>query len=205
MTIYGVDIGGGPLEILKWPDRKTAQRAGNSWMLVENAKELFESSVSNGRLAELWNFHNPDTPIQKFADREKGAEEVFAFFERVAISPKKLSTAPEGEAKVARGATAKKSAAATPGKKAAAQAVATKKGKGNAANLKTRTSKYSGMKLTPSKEAAAKNPRKEGSHGFKSIEIIRKNPGITYEDYIKKGGRNNDLEWDVSKGNVTTK
>lgn len=197
--IYGVETTGQSLEILKWSDRKTAERAGNNWLLIENEKQLNESSISTGTLAALWNHHNPDTPVKRFADREEGAKQVFAIFERVAISAKKLS-AHEGEKEVAKGATAKKGAAKAPAKKGTGA-----KGKGNPANLKVRKSKYTGMKLTASAEAKKANPRKEGSHGYRSMEIIRNNPGITYEEFIAKGGRGNDLEWDVTKGNVTTK
>lgn len=38
------------------------------------------------------------------------------------------------------------------------------------------------------------NPRREGTHGHKSLQIIVKNPGITYEEYLKKGGRRVDLK-----------
>jgi hypothetical protein len=43
-------------------------------------------------------------------------------------------------------------------------------------------------KLVPS------NPRKEGSWGWKSFNVIT--DGITYEDYIRLGGRPQDLAWD---------
>ena len=38
------------------------------------------------------------------------------------------------------------------------------------------------------------NPRKEGSWGWKSFNVIT--DGMTYEDYIKLGGRPQDLAWD---------
>lgn len=41
------------------------------------------------------------------------------------------------------------------------------------------------------------NPRKAGTHGHRSFEIVQKQPGITYEAYIAAGGRNNDLRWDI--------
>lgn len=38
------------------------------------------------------------------------------------------------------------------------------------------------------------NPRRADSHGFRSLELfIRANPGITYEDFIRAGGRRVDL------------
>lgn len=44
------------------------------------------------------------------------------------------------------------------------------------------------------------NPRREGTHGHKSFAIIKN--GMTYEDYMSSGGRNNDLAWDIDHGFV---
>lgn len=65
-----------------------------------------------------------------------------------------------------------------------------------------RTSQYSGMLL---KSDLATNTRREGTHGHKSLGIILAagKSGILYEDYIAKGGRLNDLNWDINKDNVT--
>lgn len=46
------------------------------------------------------------------------------------------------------------------------------------------------------------NPRRANSHGHRSLQMILDNPGITAEDFVAKGGRNVDLRWDISKGNV---
>jgi hypothetical protein len=43
------------------------------------------------------------------------------------------------------------------------------------------------------------NPRFPGSFGYHSWNIIQANPGIVYEDYLKAGGRNNDLRWDLAR------
>jgi len=58
-----------------------------------------------------------------------------------------------------------------------------------------RPPQFAGMRLFPKNED---NPRREGSYGYKSYEIIRKNPGITYEDFLKKGGRSKDFSYDFS-------
>jgi hypothetical protein len=39
------------------------------------------------------------------------------------------------------------------------------------------------------------NPRREGTHGWNSFNIIK--TGMTYEEYIDLGGRANDLQWDI--------
>jgi deoxyribonuclease (pyrimidine dimer) len=67
-----------------------------------------------------------------------------------------------------------------------------------------RVSAYSGKSLHPAKfadDGSAVNPRREGSHGFNSMQIIISNPGISFEEYISSGGRLNDLAWDIEHGN----
>jgi hypothetical protein len=46
------------------------------------------------------------------------------------------------------------------------------------------------------------NPRRKTSAGYRSLQIILDHPGITSEDYVTKGGRLNDLRWDVDHGHV---
>lgn len=46
------------------------------------------------------------------------------------------------------------------------------------------------------------NTRRVGSFGWVSMEVIIKDPGITYEDFIRDGGRSVDLRWDIEHGNA---
>jgi len=46
------------------------------------------------------------------------------------------------------------------------------------------------------------NPRRKDSHGFRSMQIVIDQPGISYEDYLAAGGRLVDLRWDVLNGNI---
>lgn len=47
------------------------------------------------------------------------------------------------------------------------------------------------------------NPRREGSHGYKSMEIVlsARKP-MTVEKFVAKKGRLRDLHWDANKGYV---
>ena len=63
-----------------------------------------------------------------------------------------------------------------------------------------RKSQYAGKKLY---RKTQENPRRKGSHGFHSFEVIE--DGITYEEFLERGGRLKDLDWDISKGHVTVK
>lgn len=67
------------------------------------------------------------------------------------------------------------------------------------AEHKGRSSIFSGKKL---RALVAENPRRENTWGFKSMAIILANPGITYEDFVACGGRNNDLAWDIERERV---
>jgi hypothetical protein len=47
-------------------------------------------------------------------------------------------------------------------------------------------------------QVAPKNPRRPGSQGHQSFMIIEKAGGkIAYDDYRVKGGRTQDLRWDL--------
>ena len=60
-----------------------------------------------------------------------------------------------------------------------------------------RPSQFSGRKLT---KLAKDNPRQKGTWGWKSWNLIKN--GMTYEDYLKAGGRRNDLAWDVARKRI---
>jgi hypothetical protein len=82
-------------------------------------------------------------------------------------------------------------------------APATGKGKAPKAAPAPRTSKFAGKTI---RTTLKDNPRREGTHGFKSFQIILKSKGaISYEAYKAAGGRNNDLQWDVNHSYVTVK
>ena len=67
----------------------------------------------------------------------------------------------------------------------------------NNTKVRGRPATNAGKKLFPLTKA---NPRLPGSNGYHSFKIIADNPGIAYEDYLKAGGRNNDLRWDIGHG-----
>jgi hypothetical protein len=66
----------------------------------------------------------------------------------------------------------------------------------------TKPSRFSGKKLFPTDAAKKTNPRREKSHGHRSLEVIRTKPGITYEQFLRAGGRRVDLAWDIAQGNA---
>jgi hypothetical protein len=111
--------------------------------------------------------------------------------------------------KAAAGKTpAKKAAKAAPkaAPKAAVKKAATPRAPKPAAaervsNGEPRRSKFTGLRLFSSAE---ENPRRKNSAGFKSHEIVLKNPGIRYEEFLKKGGRAKDFAYDTAHGFLRT-
>jgi hypothetical protein len=89
------------------------------------------------------------------------------------------------EAKAKRTAASKKSAAAPK---------AAKKASGGPAAGPRANDPLAGKKITL---VGKENPRREGTHGYRSMEVVRNAPGIRYEDYINKGGRRVDLQGSI--------
>jgi hypothetical protein len=58
-------------------------------------------------------------------------------------------------------------------------------------------SKFSGKFLY---KLVDKNPRREGTWGYRSWELIK--DGMSYEAYKAAGGRNNDLQWDIDRKRI---
>jgi hypothetical protein len=102
----------------------------------------------------------------------------------------------EAKAKAKAEAAAAKAAAKAEAAEAEAEAKAEAKAARKAAGEAPRRGN-SGKHLYP---LVGKNPRRPGSFGHFSMQIILDEPGISYEEYIKKGGRSNDLNWDIDHG-----
>lgn len=97
------------------------------------------------------------------------------------------TAADEGQAATPAAPPAKKKAAKKKAKKATKK-VKAKKSKGGGG----RTSKFSGKRII---KLVKDNPRRKGTEGFKSFAKLKS--GMKYEDYIKAGGRLQDLNWDI--------
>jgi len=137
------------------------------------------SQLSTQVLVALYNKIRPEKPITKFRDRAAADKAMWPGLE--VLAPKPLPG-------VAAMPAAKKKTAA---KKAPATKTARKTAASNGAG---RTSAFSGKTIT---KLVDENPRREGTFGYKSFALIKN--GMTYEDYIAKGGRRQDLAWDVDR------
>lgn len=58
--------------------------------------------------------------------------------------------------------------------------------------------------LTPGEDGQIHNPRREGTFGWVAMQLAidAGEEGLTYDKYVRGGGRPNDLAWDLAKGHV---
>lgn len=172
------------IRIKAFNTRRDAVNAGNGYVLASNEEELAASNVKISQLVELYNALTPEHPIQTFRDRTTGIRRIIALAEAKAVVVE--ATASE-ESEMAK--TAKKTKA--PKEK--------KEGSGR----KGRVSAHAGKRIFVA-EGIEENPRREGGHGYNAMALVMSagKRGILYEDYIEKGGRPQDLNWDLEKGHV---
>lgn len=174
--------------IYSHPTLRDAQAHGNGRTLAANEEALIEARVTMDQMVSLYNALTPSAPVKKFETKGHGAKRLIVLAAAKAIEvkfqqEKEPMTATETAAKTAK-----------PKKEKVAKEPSEKKG---------RQSTFAGKKIFLA-DGVTENPRREGTGGFKSMEIIIANAcdGITYEDFIAAGGRRQDLVWDLDKGSV---
>jgi len=141
-------------------------------------------AATSAELVKFYNANSGTKPIKKFADRttaEKRVAELIKAHNELATGSSKETVAKKAV-------------------KAAKKAEAGEAGEGS----RGRTSAAEGKHLHKVGEFKKTNPRREGTHGWKSWEAISKD-GISYEDFIAAGGRNRDLMHDVNLGRIELK
>jgi hypothetical protein len=171
-------------------------------------EELAASDVSTADMLKWFNSDKGDKAIKKFANRLVGAQAIF----------KELGHLSDEEQDAAQ-ADADKRAAAAPAASGGQETTKSDgpQGSGAAAGgdapaassgRKGRASQYAGKTLIgavkENQEGAVVNPRRDGTPGHKSLGLILAagKTGISYEDFIAGGGRNQDLLWDIAHDNV---
>jgi hypothetical protein len=197
---------------------------------VNEARECLNEAadaekMSTGQIAGLFNAMakmTGDTPVKRFSDKTAALRRLKEISTKLlkmvdeapkakkakptpAAAPAPEATEEESEAgpKKVNGALAAKVKAAAKKRderkeeeKAAKEAKAKEKAERGKPG---RASNFGGMFLYPKVEA---NPRRAGSFGAISLGIIISNPGISFDDFIKKGGRAKDLAWDIKAGHA---
>lgn len=146
--------------------------AGNDMPVYASEADILASKATVSELARFYNTI-AEKPVNKFSDKAAAARRVWAMVQGTPIAPEEEKPQPE----------AKPAPVAAP--------VAEKKGRGRKAG----SGEFAGKTVFALKDV---NPRRIGTAGFKSFEIIRgQKDGVLYADYIAAGGRPNDLRWDI--------
>jgi hypothetical protein len=208
--------------------------SGTTLTTIEELRSFLATSmeVSSKELASIFNAIGGKPPVTKFESKEVGARRVSQLLEtkepetlpwgganqensmatQDAVKDKaakaaekeaaKAKAAAEKEAAKAKAAAEKEAAKAAKAKAAAdkkAEREAAKAAKGDG-----RSGRTAGLAGKVLKAKVTDNPRRPGSHGFRSLQIIidAGANGIPFEDYIKKGGRNVDAKWDIDHGSA---
>lgn len=157
-------------------DIQSAQAEGNGHIPFATAEELSKTSLTLDQITAMHNSLLPEgTAPATFADRTAAVNAAFPLANKVGT---KAATAPTAERKPK-----------------APKAEGEAKPKGRAPGTGT----YNGHKL---RAVGKENPRREGSHGAASFQIVLDNPGITYEDFIAKGGRPQNLRKDIGANRI---
>lgn len=190
-------------KVTKYVDEKTAVSSGNGGTLVSSEEQLVKSPVLMATMVELFNLGSTTRLKNVFKNREEAAKAVWPLLQKLS-DPAKPRSQPEKDLNMAKTPKTPKAAPAaapktTKGAKAPATAPAPKAPKAPAA-LKGKQSVFSGKFISLSPKAKGENVRKEGTGGWKSMEIVRKAGKISYDDYVKAGGRRQDLAWDMDRG-----
>lgn len=179
-TAYRIDTETNSVRVFS--SKTNAERLGNSCPIVTSYESLLENkNLSLANMRDLFNSLTNEN-VKRFSDRPAAARRLFSALE--ALEPE-VSAAEEKQPEEA--APAKSRKEKRPREDGAEETRGRKKGSGT----------FAGKTLIGKKDV---NPRRPGSHGFKSYEIIREAgaKGISYEDYIARGGRGNDLRWDIA-------
>jgi hypothetical protein len=148
-----------------------------------------------------YNKHSGSTKVQNFTDIETARTKATAL--KAAMDD--MSGRAAGEINKKGKKVAKKN-----GSKKTSGAKKTAKGKGKGKGKSTKAATAGKKKAANARKFAIKdkhiyklvdkNPRREGTEGFKSWNVIRN--GMTYDQYLDAGGRNRDLRHDILKKRI---
>jgi len=218
MTAYRFDKTAGT--VFAHVSLKDARSFGNTFDTFDNVGDLQNNkNISLTDLVNIYNMHKaPDAPnVAKFADKTAAARRVFAALEaKFTLTAQELVDVVESKAPVAEAPPVVVPEAPTPRasvfNKGTTETVVVKKETLKQAVQKVLDKKQTGRKKGSGKFAGkqlfplvAENPRRAGSFGYHSMSLILAVPGLYYSTYIEKGGRPQDLQWDIDRKFVEVK
>mgnify|MGYP003146781951 CR=1 FL=1 len=150
-------------------NNKSSAKDGVNGIIVEGIQDLFENRIIRTEdMVDMYNAYSMST-VKRFSDRLAGSTRLINLLNGLAgNSILEVRRSPEH-----------------PGSKV-----------NKHIESRGRKSKFDNKRILLKSEETH-NPRRKGSHGFTSYQIILENPGLTYEKFIELGGRRQDLAWDV--------
>jgi hypothetical protein len=163
-------------------DEKDARSNGNGFITFTTPEELCANPNTSGPfLVDVYNNALPKEQVKKFADRATGAKRVFKLF----TSEKVLNLKP---------------AEVSPDENAEAIVENLKKVRTKKVQPRGKTAGSLSKKMVRS--VVKQNPRREGTMAYDAFQILLDLGGkpISFEDYVSKGGRRNDLAYDIVHG-----
>lgn len=181
-----------------YADKKAA---GEGAPIYTTEDELAAAKVSLSELAKFYN-RFAEKPVTKFSDKQAAAHRVWAMVQETPFVPE------EDLAPTIQSVIADADVVADVVADADADVVADVAAKVSLAELANGVEVQKRGRKPGTGEFASKtvfalredNPRRTGTTGFKSYEVLRGKPeGVPYAAYIAAGGRPQDLRWDVAR------
>ena len=184
MKTFSANFAGRDFGIVKaYSSRTAASQYGNGSTIFSDEDDLLNATgLTLAQMVVFYNHHNSAQPVKKFSDRLTACKRIFNLAQAKAVAVEVLVEAPVATTVNEIMDDLRASKAAAP--------------------KKTKSAFPPAMKIFPAK-GLTENPRREGGFGYKAMDVVLRNPGITYEEYVVCGGRKQDLAWDLAKGNVT--
>jgi len=180
MTVYAINTN--TLQCRPFASEEEMRSSGNIWHGFRSAEDLESKMVGLGltitKMATIYNKVS-EKEVKKFADKKTAAKRVFnAIADQVVTIDEIVKKPKTPQIDPLPGMTP---LGLTPAPK-------------------TTRGQFAGKWIH---NLAGDNPRREGTVGHKSFEIlIRHGADMPYEAYIENGGRRQDLAWDINKGFV---
>ena len=168
-------------------DEKDARSNGNGFITFTTPEELCANPNTSGSFfVDVYNNALPKEQVKKFSDRATGAKRVFKLFtsEKILnLKPAEVSPDENAEAIVEN-----------------LKKVRTKKVQSKYSWSHGKTAGSLSKKMVRS--VVKQNPRREGTMAYDAFQILLDLGGkpISFEDYVSKGGRRNDLAYDIVHG-----
>ena len=183
--VYTIDLSNKVLR--RYVSESAAQRMGNGQAIFRNAEELLDNpNVNTNLLVEVYN-ENTNVPVKRFSDNKTGAKRILKLCSDLHLTKTYWDSGEYNSNSV------------DAPKNAVSESIALL-----AKNLTKKVSKprgaFAGKMI---KALVTENPRKVNTKevcGYASFNLLLKHGAdMPYEEYIRQGGRLNDLKWDIDR------